>query len=146
MRPDKIRGNVFVANLPRGFTDGELAEVFDPFGIVLNAHLARDPATGETVGHGLVQLAPDKAVEAAVAKLKETGIAGRNVDVRRADPEMGISPPARPRDQAPRVSRTFPRSEAPRSEAVVVERRPLPRTPTLVLTKLGPRPRRDAMS
>ena len=136
MRPEKIRGNVFVANLPRGMTDEELAEAFDPFGIVLNAHMARDPATGETLGHGLVQIAPDKVVESAVAKLNETGIAGRQIEARRADPDMGISPPPRPRDtyRAPRPVRT---------EAVVVERRPAPRTPTLVLAKLGPRPRRD---
>jgi len=37
MRPDKIRGNVFVANLPRGFTDARLAEVFDPYGIRAHA-------------------------------------------------------------------------------------------------------------
>ncbi|MGI4946632.1 MAG: hypothetical protein ACRYHQ_39750 [Janthinobacterium lividum] len=135
MRPDKIRGNVFVANLPRGLKDEELAEAFDPFGIVLNAHMARDPATGETLGHGLVQLAPDKAVEVAVARLNETGIGGRRIEARRADPEMGISPPPRPREAPAR---------APRTEAVVVERRPPPRTPTLVMAKLGPRPRRDA--
>ncbi len=139
MRPDKIRGNVFVANLPRGMTDGELAEAFDPFGIVLNAHLARDPATGETLGHGLVQLAPDRVVDAAVAQVNETGIAGRRIEARRADPDMGISPPVRPREASP------PPRPA-RTEAVVVERRPLPRTPTLVLAKLGPRPRRDALS
>ena len=134
MRPDKIRGNVFVANLPRGLKDEELAEAFDPFGIVLNAHMARDPATGETLGHGLVQLAPDKVVDAAIAKLNETGIGGRRIEARRADPDMGISPPPRPREHA-RPART---------EAVVVERRPPPRTPTLVMAKLGPRPRRDA--
>ncbi|HEY0205812.1 MAG TPA: RNA-binding protein [Acetobacteraceae bacterium] len=135
MRPDKIRGNVFVANLPRGLKDEELAEAFDPFGIVLNAHMARDPATGETLGHGLVQLAPDKAVETAVARLNETGIGGRRIEARRADPDMGISPPPRLREAPAR---------APRAEAVVVERRPPPRTPTLVMAKLGPRPRRDA--
>lgn len=97
MRPDKIRGNVFVANLPHGLTDAQLAEAFDPYGIVLVAHLARDPATGETRGHGLVQLAPDRAVEDAVAGLNETGIAGRRIQARRADPDMGISPPAQPR-------------------------------------------------
>jgi RNA recognition motif-containing protein len=97
MRPDKIRGNVFVANLPHGFTDAQLAEAFDPYGIVLIAHLARDPATGKTCGHGLVQLAPDRAVEDAVASLNETGIAGRRIEARRADPEMGISPPTQPR-------------------------------------------------
>ena len=102
MRPDKIRGNVFVANLPHGFTDAQLAEAFDPYGIVLFAHLARDPATGETRGHGLVQLAPDRAVEDAVASLNETGIAGRRIEARRADPEMGISLPAQPRHKADR--------------------------------------------
>ena len=97
MRPDKIRGNVFVANLPHGLTDAQLAEAFDPYGIVLIAHLARDPATGETRGHGLVQLAPDRVVEDAVAGLNVTGIAGRRIEARRADPEMGISPPTQPR-------------------------------------------------
>ena len=106
MRPDKIRGNVFVANLPHGFTDAELAEAFDPYGIVLFAHLARDPETGETRGHGLVQLAPDRAVEDAVAALNETGIAGRRIEARRADPEMGITPPrqTRQRTDGPRPS------------------------------------------
>lgn len=106
MRPDKIRGNVFVANLPRGFTDAQLAEAFDPHGIVLSAHLARDPATGETLGHGLVQLAPDRAVEDAVAGVNETGIAGRRVEARRADPDMSISPPAPPRHRV-ECPRTF---------------------------------------
>ena len=99
MRPDMIRGNVFVANLPQGFTDAQLAEAFDPYGIVLYAHLGRDPATGETLGHGLVQLAPDRAVEEAVARLNETGIAGQRVQARRADPDMGISSAPRPRSK-----------------------------------------------
>lgn len=106
MRPDKIRGNVFVANLPRGFTDAQLAEAFDAHGIVLSAHLARDPATGETLGHGLVQLAPDRAVEDAVVAVNETGIAGRRIEARRADPDMGISPPIPPRHRVER-SRPF---------------------------------------
>ena len=97
MRPDKIRGNVFVANLPSGFTDAQLAEVFDPFGLVLSAHLARDPATGAPKDHGLVQLAPDRAVEGAVASLNGTGVGGSRIRVRRADPDMGITIPAPPR-------------------------------------------------
>ncbi len=117
MRPDKIRGNVFVANLPHGLTDAQLAEAFDPYGIVLLAHLARDPATGETRGHGLVQLAPDRAVEDAVARLNETGIAGRRIEARRADPEMSISPPA----QRPRASpRTFQGAAAPQHGRVTL--------------------------
>lgn len=107
MRPDMIRGNVFVANLPHGLTDAQLAEAFDPYGIVLYAHLGRDPATGETLGHGLVQLAPDRAVEDAVARLNETGIAGQRIQARRADPSMGISLARQPRARAA-IPRPFP--------------------------------------
>ena len=134
MRPNNIRGNVFVANLPQGFTDAQLAEAFDPYGIVLFAHLARDPATGETRGHGLVQLAPDRAVENAVASLNETGIAGRRIQARRADPDMGISPPAQPRHRADR-----PR---PFQDAAATPHRP---RPTLSMSEQGTVQRRHTL-
>jgi RNA recognition motif-containing protein len=95
MRPEKIRGNVFVAKLPHGLTDEQLAEAFDPYGLVLTAHLARDPASGEPRGHGLVQIAPDHAVEKAIAGLDATGIGGRRIEARRADPAMAIVVPAK---------------------------------------------------
>lgn len=97
MRSDTIRGNVFVANLPRGLTNEQLAELFDPYGLVLLAHLARDPASGETLGHGLVQLAPDRAVDAAVAGVTTAAVAGRRIDARRADPGTSMAAPTRPR-------------------------------------------------
>jgi len=65
MRHQKFRGNVFVANLPKGYTDVQLAQAFDRFGIVMGACLARDLATGEVKGHGLVDLAPKGAAEQA---------------------------------------------------------------------------------
>lgn len=107
MRADKVRGNVFVANLPRGFTDEALAEAFDPYGIVLNAYIARDPATGETQGHGLVQIAPDKAADKAIEALNASRVGGRRIEARRADPGMGIALP-KPR-VTPRPARTWPR-------------------------------------
>jgi RNA recognition motif-containing protein len=91
MRDDKLRGNVFVANLPLGFTDEQLAEAFDPYGMVLSAHLARDPATGQTRGHGLVLLAPDRNVDTAIEGVHGRVVDGRSMDVRRADPSMAIS-------------------------------------------------------
>ena len=39
MRANHSRGNIFVANLPPEFTDDELAEIFDSFGIVLSASI-----------------------------------------------------------------------------------------------------------
>ena len=95
MRSDAIRGNVFVANLPHGMTDEELAELFDPYGMVLRAHLARDPASGGTLGHGLVQLAPDRVVDAALAGVRAAGVAGRHIEARRADAGMSIAAPTR---------------------------------------------------
>ena len=97
MRPEKIRGNVFVANLPLGLSDEQLAELFDPYGMVLRAHLARDPVSGEALGHGLVLLAPDRVVDDAVAALNGSVQAGRRMEARRADPDMSIAPPKPPR-------------------------------------------------
>src|SRR5579863_4982898 len=128
MRQDKYRGNVFVANLPKGFTDGQLAEAFDPFGIVIGAFLARDPETGEPKRHGLVSIAPEPAALAAVNALNGTEIGGRKIEVRLADPGMAIAIPSqkshRPKRSAP-MPATPPTAQAPKT--FVVERRPLRR-------------------
>lgn len=124
MRPDVVKGNVFVANLPLGFTDEQLAELFDPYGIVLRAYLARDPATGQTQGHGLVELAPEKIVEAAIAGVAAARPGGRRVDVRRADDTMCIvakRPAPKPRltrESGPYVETRSP-SRPPREVQVI---------------------------
>lgn len=115
MRTEKIRGNIFVANLPIGLTDEQLAELFDPYGMVLRAYLARDPATGQTRGHGLVQLAPDRVIDTAIAATNGIRLERRRIEVRRADPEMSLVPATPPRPQFERP-RSIPR------EAVVIER------------------------
>jgi RNA recognition motif-containing protein len=93
MRQSKFRGNVFVANLPNGCTDEQLAQMFDPFGIVLGAFLARDAETSSTKGFGLVNIAPARAAQAAIAALNGTIFGGRRIDVRAAAPEMAITLP-----------------------------------------------------
>lgn len=97
MRPNnKFRGNVFVANLPLEFSDEQLAALFDSFGLVLGAYLARDPVTGAKKGYGLVNLAPDRAAAEAVKALNGKQIGGRRVEAKLADPNMAITLP-RPR-------------------------------------------------
>src|SRR5258708_9108593 len=88
MREQKFRGNVFVANLPKGYTDEELAKAFDPFGIVVGAFLARDAATGAPKRHGLVNIAPERAASEAVAALNRIEIRGRPIQARLPPPEM----------------------------------------------------------
>jgi RNA recognition motif-containing protein len=68
MRANHSRGNIFVANLPPEFTDDELAETFDSFGIVLSASIARDPATGKRLRYGFVDIATERAAKLAVAR------------------------------------------------------------------------------
>lgn len=110
MRRDKFRGNVFVANLPIGFTDEELAQLFDGFGLVLAAYLPRDPETKKTKGHGLVNVAPERAAKQAIEALNGTVIGGRRIEVKAANPDMAITLPKPPRLAARRPS--FPAAEA----------------------------------
>ena len=118
MRPDVVRGNVFVANLPLGFTDEQLAELFDPYGLVLRAYLARDPATGEPTGHGLVELAPDRVVDTAIEAVAAERPGGRRIDVRRADSSMGIT--VKRNNRAPHAEPAWS-TPRPRATAVIVE-------------------------
>jgi RNA recognition motif-containing protein len=132
MREQKFRGNVFVANLPKGYTDEDLAKAFDQFGIVVGAFLARDSTTGAPKRHGLVNIAPERAAVEAVTALNGMEIGGRRVEVRLADPEMALSIPTRlgqPRFDAPakRVTRPAPPAAPARTpRPFIVERATLP--------------------
>jgi RNA recognition motif-containing protein len=129
MREQKFRGNVFVANLPKGFTDEDLAKAFDPFGIVVGAYLARDSTTGAPKRHGLVNIAPERAAGEAVAALNGTEIGGRRIEARLADPDMALTIPTRlgPRPEQPRFD-TAPRRMA-RPAAAAASYAVAPRTP-----------------
>ncbi len=76
------KGNVFVGNLPADFTDDQLAETFDPFGIVLSAAIARDPATGARLRYGFVDIATEKAANKAIDALNGSEIAGCKLNVK----------------------------------------------------------------
>ena len=151
------KGNVFVGNLPRDFADERLAEAFDPYGIVLSAMVARDPSSGERLRYGFVDIATERAANAAIAALhgsevdgcklnvkmsekpvKKPGAAGprRRDPVRRALPErrpafnsgeMVSGPSAAGEDAAP-TERSFEvQVVRRRTPTFQVERRPLPR-------------------
>jgi RNA recognition motif-containing protein len=138
MRSDRITGNIFVANLPPGFTDAQLAALFDPYGLVLIAQLARDAKTGAVRNHGLVDLAPQPAAREAIAALDGHEIDGQRIAVRAAEPGLALRAPAakrsRPRPMpapeghAPARAASAPGDAAPRpTRSFVVERRPLRR-------------------
>jgi RNA recognition motif-containing protein len=149
MRSQHFRGNVFVANLPPEYSDEQLAEAFDAFGIVLSASIARDPATGKRLRYGFVDIATERAAKLAVESMNGAAIDGYNLDVRISEKPVAPKKPPRPNsgprrsplrasarpsldddghgevgDFAPR-----PRLQPRRQPSFQVERRSLPRRP-----------------
>ena len=94
------KGNVFVGNLPPDFSDERLAETFDPYGIVLSAAVARDPATGARLRYGFVDIATEKAMKKAIAALDGYEIEGCKLNVKPR--ERGAKKPLEPRPQPTR--------------------------------------------
>ena len=89
------KGNVFVGNLPPDFSDERLAEAFDPFGIVLTAAVARDPATGARLRYGFVDIATERAMIQAISALDGSEIDGCKLNVKpreRAKKAPGVRP------------------------------------------------------
>jgi RNA recognition motif-containing protein len=140
MRSRNLRGNVFVANLPPDFSDERLAEIFDPFGIVLSAYVARDPASGKRLRYGFVDIATEHAAARAVSGLNGVAVDGHSLDVRISERKEKKAQPKKPerpalaevgeREMAERETgeRAFaPPAPRRRQSSFVVERRPLPR-------------------
>ncbi len=141
MRLQYFRGNLFVANLPPDFTDDQLAEAFDPYGMVLSAFVARDPATGKRLRYGFVDIATERAAKRAIEAMNGAAIDGHNIDVRISERPARKKPMrdhAAPRRTAPRpatrdsanedAGTEFAPRPAPRRQPTFqVERRSLPR-------------------
>jgi RNA recognition motif-containing protein len=148
MRSQHFRGNVFVANLPPEFSDDQLAEAFDSFGIVLSASIARDPATGKRLRYGFVDIATERAANLAVESMNGAAIDGYNLDVRISERPTAPKKPSRPvgggqakprrvmKEAYPTSDRDDeqdfnlrPRPQPRKQPTFQVERRSLPRRP-----------------
>jgi RNA recognition motif-containing protein len=145
MRGRHSRGNVFVGNLPPEFTDDELAESFDSYGIVLSASIARDPESGKRLRYGFVDIATERAANNAVAKMHGTQVHGYTLDVRISERKAAAKKapqvsPSRRRPQSHLMARVRPATDyasddvyrlpQPRKTPTFqVERRSLPRRP-----------------
>lgn len=136
MRARNLRGNLFVANLPPDFSDERLAEIFDPFGIVLSAFVARDPASGRRLRYGFVDIATERAAARAVSGMNGVAIDGHPLDVRISERKKKAQ--AQPKPPSPAAAKetaekepaapAFPSPTARRrTPGFIVERRPLPR-------------------
>jgi RNA recognition motif-containing protein len=131
MRLQYFRGNVFVANLPPNLTEDGLAEAFDPFGIVLSAFIARDPASGKQLRYGFVDIATERAAKLAVEAMNGAAIDGHNLDVRISErPSKAKKRPAVKSTGRRAAPRSASRRIAPEDAADIFTAPPPRRQPT----------------
>lgn len=74
--------NIFVSNLDRSVTSGDLRRAFSGYGTVINAIVMRDTATGKHLGHAHVYVVPENAAREAILELQFAPLRGRPIKVR----------------------------------------------------------------
>jgi RNA recognition motif-containing protein len=95
MRRTPFKGNIVVSNLPDEFTSGDLAALFDEYGLVLGAMIKQWHGDTGRAPRGLVDLAPANAVEEAIRSLNGQVVKSRHLKVRKApDPPKRAPKPA----------------------------------------------------
>ena len=114
---------LFVANLPYTMTDTQLADLFDPYGLVISWRIARDAASGESKGFGFVELATEKARKKAIEGISGKVIDGRTIEVRPAKVPQKPAKAAKPAGNRLTASPVATRAAANRK--VLVEYRKL---------------------
>lgn len=86
---------LFVGNLPRSVSDGELSDFVTQAGFrVASAVVIHDKMTGESKGFGFVELAEGENLQGAIQALNSQALAGRPLTVNEArPPRTGFSGP-----------------------------------------------------
>jgi RNA recognition motif-containing protein len=86
---------LFVGNLPRSVSDGELLDFVTQAGFrVASAVVIHDKMTGESKGFGFVELAEGENLQGAIQALNGQALGGRPLTVNEArPPRTGFSRP-----------------------------------------------------
>ena len=83
---------LFVGSLPWGVDDTQLEELFSEFGTVASAKVIIDRESNRSKGFGFVEFEDDEAAKAAIAKLNNSDLQGRNIVVNEARPQEPRAP------------------------------------------------------
>ncbi len=110
MRPSNFQGNIHVINFPISTTAGELAALFDDYGLVLGAHIKTITSEGGHLRLGIVAMAPDKAADTAIEALQGFVIGGQKLKLKRPKPQPK---PVRKAGAQPRRKERIERQERP---------------------------------
>jgi RNA recognition motif-containing protein len=77
---------IYIGNLPSEVNDKSLKERFETYGIVDNAHIITDRATGESRCFGFVEMQNQEEVDNAITNLHESDWNGNSVAVNISKP------------------------------------------------------------
>ncbi len=78
--------NIYVGNLPREATEGDLKEVFEAFGEVSSAKIIKDKFTGDSRGFGFVEMSKTSEGQAAISGVDGKDLKGSALRVNEARP------------------------------------------------------------
>ena len=90
--------SLFVGNMNFQTSEGELRELFAPFGQVTRINIVMDRETGRARGFAFVEMPNDAEAAQAVAGLDGKAVGGRNLKVNEARPRGEGGPPRGPRN------------------------------------------------
>ena len=76
--------NIFVGNMAFSVTEEHVRELFAPYGVVERINIIADRETGRPRGFGFVEMADDRAAQAAITGLNGKEVAGRTLNVNEA--------------------------------------------------------------
>lgn len=78
--------NIFIGNLPFSATEGELRQLFEPYGEIESVAIITDRETGRSRGFGFVELGADARAQDAINDLDGTELGGRPLRINEARP------------------------------------------------------------
>lgn len=79
--------NIYVSNLGFDVQDGDLKELFTPFGEVTSAKVIMDRVSNQSRGFGFVEMADEAASKKAIADLNGATVGDRTIKVNEARPK-----------------------------------------------------------
>jgi cold-inducible RNA-binding protein len=84
--------NIYVGNLDYATTEQDLRGLFEPYGPVENATVAKDKFSGQSRGFGFVEMTNDADAEKAISELNGRQLGNRNLTVNEARPREARPP------------------------------------------------------
>ncbi len=79
--------NIYIGNLSTEITSIHLLNAFQTFGLVTEAHVIKDPETGESKGFGFVEMPHDDEAKEAITMMNGQDFNGMEMRVSKAKPK-----------------------------------------------------------